>query len=137
MKMLVEWTIDTENDVAYWYFGTKASHGPGCVKRTVPVQADGGEIINVDFDDQGRLLGFEFVGASHLLEIALNQTRVSDYEVAQGLRDAERDGETAYIAYYEGEIAARLNLDLNETEQGLTPAAAQAVEDFCVRNGVQ
>lgn len=74
MRMLVEWTIDEKNDVAYWYFGSKASHGPGCVTRTATVIADNGETMLVDFDDQGRLLGIEFVGAAHLLGRALGPT---------------------------------------------------------------
>lgn len=139
--MLVEWTIDSEHDVAYWYFGSKASHGPGCVARTAAVRADNGEIINVDFDSHGRLLGFEFVGAKHLLDRALNLVDVlaglSDHDLAKGLRNAEREGNTDNIIYFENEVAGRLHLDHNETEQGLTPFAAQAIEDFCARYGGQ
>jgi len=56
---------------------------------------------------------------------------MTNQELAENLRDAERDGDTENIVYYENEILARLDVPLKDTEQGLTRAAADAIEAFC------
>ena len=57
---------DSEADAAYIYFVEEISAGG--VARTVPV--DGGEdpwMVNLDVDDEGRILGLEVLDASKRL----------------------------------------------------------------------
>lgn len=61
---------------------------------------------------------------------------MTDQQLAQNLRDAERDGDTDDIVYYENEIIVRLGLSLDDTEQGLTHAASDAIVQFCRTQGV-
>ncbi len=70
----------------------------------------------------------------------MNDTQIrgmTDQELAHRLRDADRDGDVDNIVYYENEICARLNLPLDQTEQGLSREATDAVTKFCRDNGVQ
>jgi hypothetical protein len=66
-----------------------------------------------------------------------NYPGMTNHELAQNLIDAERDGDINNIIYYENEIAARLNLNPNETEQGLSKEANEAITQFCFDNGAQ
>lgn len=59
---------------------------------------------------------------------------MTDRELAQNLRDAERRLDYYDIAEYENEICVRLDLPLDETEQGLTIKAAEAIQQFLVKN---
>ena len=52
------------------------------------------------------------------------------------LREAESSGDTDAIVELENEIAALIELDLNETEQGLSTKAADAITAFCRDQGV-
>jgi hypothetical protein len=61
----------------------------------------------------------------------------TDHDLAQSLLDAERSGDTDEIMYAENEILARLDYPLNETEQGLTAAASDAITEFCRKNGAE
>lgn len=60
---------------------------------------------------------------------------MSDKKLAQSLRDATMNGDIDEIVYFENEIIGRLNLPLDQTEQGLTPWAADQVAKFCRDNG--
>lgn len=62
---------------------------------------------------------------------------MTDQQLAERLRDADASGDSDNVVYYENEICARLNLSPNETEQGLTQFAADAIERFCRDQGVQ
>ncbi len=57
-------TYDSDADAAYIYFGEEPRLGYR-VAETVPVdpQAIGG-MVNLDLDDDGRLLGIEVLGAA-------------------------------------------------------------------------
>lgn len=62
---------------------------------------------------------------------------MTDRELALYLRTVEtRDDDHVEVALTLNEIAKRLNLDLDETEQGLTQEAAEAVDAFCREQGV-
>jgi uncharacterized protein YuzE len=54
-------TYDDEADAAYVYLQSPTVTQPS-VARTVTVNAD----INLDFDDEGRLVGIEVLGAANL-----------------------------------------------------------------------
>ncbi|GAA1375451.1 DUF2283 domain-containing protein [Luteococcus sanguinis] len=57
---------DAEADAAYIYLVNKIE--PGEVAKTIPVPSLGDPwIVNVDVDEQGRLLGLEVLAANHLL----------------------------------------------------------------------
>lgn len=62
---------------------------------------------------------------------------MTNQQLARNLRDAERRQDVFDIAYYENEIIVRLNLDPDETEQGLTKGAADAIEKFLQENGTE
>ncbi len=57
-------------------------------------------------------------------------------ELAKRLRAAEVAGDTDAIVACENEIAALIELDLDETEQGLSTKAADAITAFCREQGV-
>ena len=54
----------------------------------------------------------------------------TDRELAQALYDAEESGDTDEIIGAENAIIVRLNIPLNETEQGLTQAATDKIDAF-------
>lgn len=59
-------TYDPDADAAYIYLIDKI--GAGGVDRTIPVDpAAVGGMINLDFDESGRLLGIEVIDASKFL----------------------------------------------------------------------
>jgi hypothetical protein len=62
-------------------------------------------------------------------------TSLSDRDLAVALHRADVSGDTDTVLYAENEIAVRLNLDPNETEQGLTQYAADRVNDFLREHG--
>ena len=61
---------------------------------------------------------------------------MTNRELAENLRDAECGGDADNIVYFENEICVRLNLPLEQTEQGLTREAADAITKFCHDNEV-
>jgi hypothetical protein len=63
---------------------------------------------------------------------------MTNRELAEYLRAVETADEvdTGELVLVENEIAGRLNLSLDETEQGLTQAAADAITAFCRKEGV-
>jgi uncharacterized protein YuzE len=59
-------TYDRSVDAAYIYLAENI--GDGCVKKTYACDPEEvGGIINIDFDEDGRILGVEVLGASHHL----------------------------------------------------------------------
>jgi len=56
--------------------------------------------------------------------------------MAERLRTAETSGDTDSMVEAENEILAYLNFDLNETEQGLSRKAVDAIAEFCRDQGV-
>jgi phytoene/squalene synthetase len=54
----------------------------------------------------------------------------SDYQLAKALRDAELAEDVDGVLYAENDILARLNVSPEETEQGMTRAAADKVDAF-------
>jgi uncharacterized protein YuzE len=69
-------TYDPSVDAAYIYLVPLADGVP--VARTVPVDpVEAGAEINLDFDDAGRLVGIEVLGARrHLPEKVLNEAQI-------------------------------------------------------------
>jgi hypothetical protein len=63
-------------------------------------------------------------------------TVLTDTQVAENLRTAEVSGDTDAMIEWENEICARLDIPLNETEQGLTAHAAALIAKFCRDNNV-
>lgn len=60
----------------------------------------------------------------------------TDAALAQALYDADKAQDMDEMIAVENEIAARLNLPLDETEQGLTHWANDQIKGFCKANGV-
>jgi uncharacterized protein YuzE len=66
--MMARLTYDDKADAAYLYL--KEGTEPGEATTSVPVQLPSGVglgSITLDFDDDGRLIGIEVLGASRLL----------------------------------------------------------------------
>jgi len=63
---------------------------------------------------------------------------MTNRELAEYLRAVETADEvdTGELVLTENEIVGRLNLSLDETEQGLTQEAADAITAFCREQGV-
>lgn len=61
----MRFTTDHENDVAYLYIADEIEDGG--VYLTVPIFNRNGDTLNVDFDENGTVLGLEFIGAAGLL----------------------------------------------------------------------
>lgn len=59
--------------------------------------------------------------------------RTHEWELADALRRAEEDGDSDAIIIAESAVADYLGLSLDDTEQDLTPAAADAIDAFCVK----
>lgn len=55
---------------------------------------------------------------------------LSDRDLARTLYEAERTQNTEGLLLAENEVAARLELDPDETEQGFTPAANDAIDAY-------
>ncbi len=70
--MPVRVTFDTEADAAFIYLAEEPKLG-WRLGQTVPVVAESGAMVNLDFDDEGRLIGVEVLGASNTLPTALVQ----------------------------------------------------------------
>ena len=63
-------SYDASVDAAYIYF--VPSIAPGAVKRTYPCDPEEvGAEINLDFDEDGRILGVEVLAASRHLPLSL------------------------------------------------------------------
>jgi hypothetical protein len=60
---------------------------------------------------------------------------MSDHDLAAALLAAEASRDTEEIILAENNIAARLNLPLDDTEQGLTQSASDAIDEFCRAQG--
>lgn len=56
--------------------------------------------------------------------------KMTDRELALALYEAETSGNDLGMVYAENEVCGRLNISLDETEQGLTPAAADLIDGF-------
>jgi hypothetical protein len=63
---------------------------------------------------------------------------MTNRELAEYLRTVETADEvdTGELVLVENEIAGRLNLSLDETEQGLSQKAADAITAFCREQGL-
>jgi hypothetical protein len=57
----------------------------------------------------------------------------ANWKLADALRRAEEDGNYEDIIIAESAICDALDLPLDETEQGLTPKAAEAVDAFLAK----
>jgi hypothetical protein len=53
-----------------------------------------------------------------------------DYELAKEMRDAEIAGDGECIILAQNAICDRLDISLDETEQGLTPLAQRMIDEF-------
>ncbi|GGR31058.1 DUF2283 domain-containing protein [Agromyces mediolanus] len=63
-------TYDPEADAAYLTLGDTIA--PGSISHTVEFESPaGGTMLLADVDTNGRILGFEFIGAQHTLDPAL------------------------------------------------------------------
>lgn len=58
----------------------------------------------------------------------------TNYELAKALADAEKDGDEEAMLQAENEICERLEIPLDQTEQGLTPHAVRMIEEFVAHN---
>ncbi|MER8196791.1 DUF2283 domain-containing protein [Streptomyces microflavus] len=68
---------DHDNDVAY--VSLVAQIADGAAGRQFTLETPGGADLNLDFDDAGRLLGFEVIGArAGLPEEVLRQASRTD-----------------------------------------------------------
>ena len=69
-------TYDRSVDAAYIYLADDI--GEGCVKKTYACDPDEvGGVINLDFDEDGRMVGVEVLGASHHLPKTILKSAVS------------------------------------------------------------
>lgn len=62
---------------------------------------------------------------------------LSDHDLAVALERADASGDTDVILYAENEVCGRLNLDLDETERGLTEYAAGKVTEYLREHGAK
>ncbi len=69
-EISVRVTLDREADAAYVYLAEEPElgwrHG-----ESVPVLTGSGAMVNLDFDDEGRLMGVEVLGAFNTLPAAM------------------------------------------------------------------
>jgi len=77
-------TYDASVDAAYIYIVDQI--GAGAMRETYPCEPSGGKgVFNLDFDDSGRLLGIEVLGARSVLPAeALNKAEWSTTQEALG-----------------------------------------------------
>jgi uncharacterized protein YuzE len=66
----VRFKYDKEADAAYVWLGNSREAGRSARTEVVDLEIENGA-INLDFDDGGRLIGIEILGASRLLPAAL------------------------------------------------------------------
>jgi uncharacterized protein YuzE len=66
----VRFKYDKEADAAYVSLGNSREAGRSARTEVVDLEIENGA-INLDFDDGGRLIGIEILGASKLLPAAL------------------------------------------------------------------
>jgi uncharacterized protein YuzE len=68
--MTIRFKYDKEADSAYLWLGNSREAGRSARTEVVDLDIENGA-INLDFDDGGRLIGIEILGAGKLLPAAL------------------------------------------------------------------
>lgn len=68
--MTIRFKYDKEADAAYVWLGNSRETGRSARTEVVDLDIENGA-INLDFDDGGRLIGIEILGAGKLLPAAL------------------------------------------------------------------